>query len=259
MMIVGDKIDDPDLITELVWAGSNLSRTSEIGWPRAASPTRGGGAGTPVRRLPSLRRTADWSSALSLPRVWRLESISLKWCGVSGILTLGSTVVGNDSKVVDGGGSTFPASTAVHDLTWVLLTPTMGSRASSFSPRDHSLVQLLWEAANWFLQRSLRVLGFNLKQLEIRALWPPIYRGFCLISKWIRSRSYFDPSIKLISALVRFNPKGRLPGQYEFGMNSVGRPSSGRWRRASWAPLGRSVACRAAPGGIPLGRYASHA
>jgi hypothetical protein len=78
MMIVGDKIDDPDLITEPVWAGSNLSRTSQIGWPRAASPTWGGGAGTPVRRLPSLRRTADWSSALSLPKVWRLESISLK-------------------------------------------------------------------------------------------------------------------------------------------------------------------------------------
>jgi hypothetical protein len=31
MMIVGDKINDLDLIIELVWAGSNLSRTGEIG------------------------------------------------------------------------------------------------------------------------------------------------------------------------------------------------------------------------------------
>jgi hypothetical protein len=51
MMTVGDKINGPNLITELVWADSNLSRMSEIGWRRAASPTQGGGAGTLVRRL----------------------------------------------------------------------------------------------------------------------------------------------------------------------------------------------------------------
>jgi hypothetical protein len=56
--------------------------------------------------------------------------------GASGILTLGSTVAGNDSKVVDGGGSAFIASTAVHGLTRDLLTPRMGSRASSRSFPD---------------------------------------------------------------------------------------------------------------------------
>jgi hypothetical protein len=59
---------------------SNLSRTSEIGWRRAASPTWGDDAGTPALRLPSLRRTTGRSSSPSLPRVWQLESFSLKWC-----------------------------------------------------------------------------------------------------------------------------------------------------------------------------------
>jgi hypothetical protein len=87
----------------------------------------------------------------------------------------------------------------------------MGSRASSFSPRDPSRVQLLQEAANWCLRRPIQVLGFDLKWAEIRVLWPPIYGGFDLISKRIRSRSYFDPSIELVSVLVRFNPKGKTP------------------------------------------------
>jgi hypothetical protein len=38
MMTVGYKIDDPDLMTEPVWASSNPSRTSEIGQWRAVSP-----------------------------------------------------------------------------------------------------------------------------------------------------------------------------------------------------------------------------
>jgi hypothetical protein len=57
----------------------------------------------------------------------------------------------------------------------------------------------------------LRVLGFDLKRVEIRAQWPPIYRGFSLISKRIRSRSCFDPSIKLVSTLVAINLKGKTP------------------------------------------------
>jgi hypothetical protein len=58
-----------------------------------------------------------------------LSSLAKNDAGVSGILTLGSTVVANDSKVADSGGSTPPpsASTAVHDLTRDLLTPRMGS------------------------------------------------------------------------------------------------------------------------------------
>jgi hypothetical protein len=80
-MIIGDKIDNPDLITEPVWVGTNLSRTSEIGQRRAISPTRGGGVGTLVRQPLFVRRTAGWSSALSLPRVWWLELFSLNRCG----------------------------------------------------------------------------------------------------------------------------------------------------------------------------------
>jgi hypothetical protein len=42
-------------------------------------------------------------------------------------------------------------------------------------------------------------------------LWLPIYRGFGLISKRIRSLSCFDPSIELVSALVRFNLMMKTP------------------------------------------------
>jgi hypothetical protein len=131
--------------------------------------------------------------------------------------------MGNDSKVADGGGSTFPASTAVHGLTRDLLTPRMGSRASSFSPRDPYSVQLLREAVNWCLRRPLQVLGCNLKRAEIRALLPPICRGFGLISKIIRLQSRFDPSIELIFALVRFNPKG-MNSMRGLGLNSASAP-----------------------------------
>jgi hypothetical protein len=131
--------------------------------------------------------------------------------------------MGNDSKVADGGGSTFPASTAVRGLTRDFLTPRMGSRASSFSPRDPYSVQLLREAVNWCLQRPLQVLGFNLKRAKIWALLPPIYRGFGLISKRIRLQSRFDPSIEIISALVRFNLK-RTNSMHGLGLNSASAP-----------------------------------
>jgi hypothetical protein len=38
-------------------------------------------------------------------------------------------------------------------------------------------------------------------------------------------------------------------------MNSLGLPTLGQQRQASWAPLGRPVTCRAAHDGNPLGRY----
>jgi hypothetical protein len=160
--------------------------------------------------------------------------------------------------VVDDGDSTPPASTAVHGLTRDLPTPRMGSRASSFSPRDPSSVQLLREAANWCLQCPLRVLLFDLKRAEIRVLWLPIYRGFSLILKRIRSRSCFDPSIKLISALVSFNPKGKTPDvirvQDELGRAAVLGPATlsqlgsarligGLPGRARWNFLGRYAGC----------------
>jgi hypothetical protein len=117
-------------------------------------------------------------------------------------------VAGNNSKVADGGSSTFLTSTAMHGLTRDISTPRMGSRASSFSHRDPSLVKLLREAVNWCSRCLHQLLGFNLKRAEIQALWLPIYRCFGLISKRIRLRSHFDPTIKLVSTLVRSNPKG---------------------------------------------------
>jgi hypothetical protein len=86
-------------------------------------------------------------------------------------------MAGNDPKVVVGGDSTFPASTVSHGLTRDPPAPRMGSQASSFSPQDPPVVQLLREAVNWCLRHPLRVLGFDLKRAEIRALWLPIYRG----------------------------------------------------------------------------------
>jgi hypothetical protein len=77
----------------------------------------GGSAGTPVRWPPSLRRMVGRSSAVGLPRVRRLTPFGLKWHGALGILTLGSTAAGSDSKVADGGGLTVSALTAVHGHT----------------------------------------------------------------------------------------------------------------------------------------------
>jgi hypothetical protein len=213
---------------------------------------RGGAAGTPVRWLPSLRRTASRSSFLGLPRVRWLESFGLNWRRASGILTLGSTTAGSDTKVADGGGSTFSASTVVHGLTWDLLTPRLGSWASPFSPRDPSPVQLLREAVNWCSRHPLQALGFDPKRAKIRAPWPPIYRGFGLITKRIRLRSHLDPSIKLVSTLVRFNLAGKTPralrARVELGRAVIlGSVTSGQ--------LGRLVAYRAAHGGVSSGRF----
>jgi hypothetical protein len=54
---------------------------------------------------------------VGLPRVQRLTPFGLKWHGALGILTLGSTAAGSDSKVADGGGLTVSALTAVHGHT----------------------------------------------------------------------------------------------------------------------------------------------
>jgi hypothetical protein len=75
-----------------------------------------------------------------------------------------------------------------------------------------SPVQLLREVANWCPRRSLHVLGFDPKWAKIRTPWPPIYRGFGLISNRILLRSHFDPSIEFVSALVRFLLMARTPG-----------------------------------------------
>jgi hypothetical protein len=49
--------------------------------------------------------------------------------------------------------------------------------------------------------------------------------------------------------------RGRLSERYEFGTNSLGLPTPCQRRRASWAPLGRLMACRATRDGNSLGRY----
>jgi hypothetical protein len=149
-------------------------------------------------------------------------------CGDIGDTHPGFNVAGGDLKVADGGGLTFlgfdgvarphPRSSGLKDGF---------PRFLVLSSRSY-LVQLLQEAANWCSRRSLQVLGFDPKRAKIQAPWPPIYRGFCLISKRILLRSRFDPSIEFVFTLVRFNLMGKMPGCYELGMNSAGRLSSGR-------------------------------
>jgi hypothetical protein len=82
-----------------------------------------------------------------------------------------------------------------------------------------------------------------------------IYVGFGLISKRIRSRSCFGPSIELVSALVRFNPKGKTPGVIRV-RDELDRAAI--LGSAMPSSLGQPVACQAAHGGIPLGRYVGY-
>jgi hypothetical protein len=118
-------------------------------------------------------------------------------------------------------------------------------------------VQLLREAANWCPRRPLRVLGFDPKRTKIRAPWPPIYKGFGLISKRTLLRSRFDLSIELVSALVRFNPMGKTPGVLRT-RDELGRAITiGSVTTSS--QLGRPVAWRAARSGVPSSRYTGYA
>jgi hypothetical protein len=74
-----------------------------------------------------------------------------------------------------------------------------------------------------------RVLGFGIKRAEIRAIWPPIYMGFGLISKRIWSWSYFDSSIRLGYTLVGINQKGKHSRR---GMSSE-RTRPGCWPQSA--------------------------
>jgi hypothetical protein len=89
---------------------------------------------------------------------------------------------------------------------------------------------------------------------QIRAPWPPIYRGFQIISKRILLRSRFDPSIEFVYALVWIISMGKNLGLLR-SWDDLGRPGDGGSGTTPRA-LGQSVACRAARSGSPTGRYA---
>jgi hypothetical protein len=152
---------------------------------------------------------AGQSSTPRLLKVRQLELVCLKWCG-----DIGDTHPGFNR----GGGwlqggwqhrlnlpGLWRHRTALHEI----LRPKDGFPSFLVLSSRSPLVQLLWEAVDWCMWQLLWVLGFDLKHAEIRALWPPIYRGFGLISKTIRSWSCFDPSIRLVYALDGINPKGK--------------------------------------------------
>jgi hypothetical protein len=103
-MIVGDEIDDPNLMAEPVQAGYNLSRTGEIGWWRAVSPPRTvalghwrGGCPRCATRMAGAPLRAPRGTAV---RVF----LGLKWCGYIEDSHPGFNVAGNDLKVANGGG-----------------------------------------------------------------------------------------------------------------------------------------------------------
>jgi hypothetical protein len=149
-MTVRDKIDGTYLITEPVWSGSNLSRNSEIRWRRAVSPIQGGGVGTPVRRPPSLQRTAGWSSTLSPPRVWRIESFILNWCrgirdtyprfNCGGEWHQGGGRWRLDLPGFDGGARPHPRPSDPKDGFPSFLVPSSGSFPSPIAPGCGELV-----------------------------------------------------------------------------------------------------------------------
>jgi hypothetical protein len=81
---------------------------------------------------------------------------------------------------------------------------------------------------------------------KIRVPWPPIYRGFRLISKRILLRSHFDSSIELFSALVWITSMGKSLGLLR-AWDELGRladDGSGTTPR-TLGQLGRSVPYRA--------------
>jgi hypothetical protein len=103
-------------------------------------------------------------------------------------------------------------SRAFHGGEQLLLTPR-ASRSDSNNPSQRPCapcrLQWLRETVDQRNHNSPRVLGFDIKRVEIWAIWSPIYKGFGLISKRIWSRSYFDSSIRLEYILVGINQKGK--------------------------------------------------
>jgi hypothetical protein len=211
-MTVGDKIDNPDLMTKLVRASYNLSHTSEIGRWRAVSPPQMMALGHQCGGCP---RCAARPSRAPLRAPWGVAAsifLGLKRCGDIVDTHPGFNVEGDDLKVADSGGLNFLSFNAVARPHPRSSGPKDGFPSFLVLSSRSYPVQLLREAVNWCPRRSLRVLGFDPKRAKIRASWPHIYRGFGLISKRILLRSRFDPSIEFVSSLVRFNFMGKTPG-----------------------------------------------
>jgi hypothetical protein len=178
-MTVGDEIDGPDLMAKPVRAGYNLSRTCEIGWWRAVSPPWTAALGHWRGGCPHCAARLA-GAPLRAPRGTTVGVfLGLKQCGGIGDTHPGFNVAGDDLKVADGGGLDFlsfdsvarphPRSSGPRD--WF-------PRFLALSSRSYP-VQFLREAAN------LVTVMFASKWGKIRVPWPPIYRGFGLISKRI--------------------------------------------------------------------------
>jgi hypothetical protein len=152
------------------------------------------------------------------------------------------------------------ALTASHGLTQGPLALGIGSQGSSLSPQDPTWSNCFGRRQIWCPRRLLHVLGFDSKRGKIRAPWPPIYRGFGLISKRILLWSRFDPSIEFVSTLVWIISMGNNLGLLRL-WDELGWPGDGGSGMMPHAlcQLGRSVACRAARSGSPAGRYAGYA
>jgi hypothetical protein len=154
---------------------------------------------------------------------------------------------GMASRWLSAAAWTSRASTASHGLTRGPPALGIGSQGSSRSPQDLTRSNCFGRRRIWCPRRLLRVVGFDSMRGKIRVPWPPIYRGFGLISKRILLRSRFDSSIELFSVLVWItlmgNSLGLLRAWDELGR--LGDGGSGTMPRAL-GQLGRSVACRAA-------------
>jgi hypothetical protein len=154
---------------------------------------------------------------------------------------------GMASRWLSAAAWTSRASTASHGLTRGPPALGIGSQGSSRSPQDPTRSNCFGRRRIWCPRRLLRVLAFDSMRGKIRAPWPPIYRGFGLISKRILLRSRFDSSIELFSALVWITSMGKGLGLLR-AWDELDRPGdggSGTTPRAL-GQLGRSVACRAA-------------
>jgi hypothetical protein len=153
---------------------------------------------------------------------------------------------GMASRWLSAAAWTSRASTASHGLTRGPPALGIGSQGSSRPPQDPTRPNCFGRRRIWCPRRLLRVLAFDSMQDKIRAPWPPIYRGFRLISKRILLRSRFDSLIELFSTLVWITSMGKSLGLLrawdEFGQPGDG--GSGTTPRAL-GQLGRSVACRA--------------
>jgi hypothetical protein len=154
-MTVGDKIDVPDLMTEPVRVGNNLSRTSEIGRWRAVSPPRTAALGHRCGGYP--RYAARLARApLRAPRgVAASVFLGLNWCGDIGDTHPGFNVAGDDLKVAHGGGLNFLSFDGVARPHPRSFGPKDGFPSLLILSSRSYLVQLLWEAVNWCPRCSL--------------------------------------------------------------------------------------------------------